>query len=553
MGRYQAQTTGLLRGLNEDEDPHALQPSDLVKADNVCRYGTMVGTRPGTVRPGATEDYANQLSNAKPIQGIYEWRADRDDTRKLLAIAEHAGFASAGVYYEDDARFADGATITLGADYIWSMTEHNDLIWGAGGKLETDSFWHLDPSNTANSPTALAIPCSAGTAYPSYVISWRNYLIANGFSGNTVADCNPATTRFCTLGADPTVAASWANGNTIGFSAYGDNYTTGFGTYRDNNGDYLMILGNKKLQAAVLNPLNAFAVTDAIENGCVSERAYVSLGLDSGEAVYMSDKGIHSLRQSQQHGARADTFLSWKIRPTWATLNRSRLKYAVGAYDHINGWVIFAVPTGSNTFNDLLLCLNVNDKESLTAENALWYKWKLTGGIRVQDMKFIRDSSDDWKLAIATSKGDILYLSTDTYSDVSVDGTTSGIYLSLAQTAHNDYGSTLSNKRLGDAIVTIGPGGNYTPSFKVHFDYGARTSTGKDITMLPTGGFTLGTDVLGTGVLGAGVTTRDEKVYAQGHGRTIGFEISHAGDDQEWVVSKIDHQVMVIGEDTGDT
>ena len=49
MGRYQQQTIGPLRGLNEDEDPHILKPNDLVTANNVARYGTMVGTRPGTV------------------------------------------------------------------------------------------------------------------------------------------------------------------------------------------------------------------------------------------------------------------------------------------------------------------------------------------------------------------------------------------------------------------------------------------------------------------------------------------------------------------------
>jgi hypothetical protein len=413
MGKYVQRTVGPMRGLNEDEDPHALDPSDLVKAENVARYGRMTGTRPGTVRPSSGEDYENANDEAKPIQGIYEWRADRDADRKLLAVAEHTDFAAAGVFYQDNARFADGGTLTVGADNIWHMTEHNDLIWGAGGAA-TDSFWHLDPSNAANAPTAVALPVSAGNAYPKFVISWRNYLLANGFRGNTVADCNPATTRYCTLGADPTVAASWAVGNTIGFNAFGDNYTTGFSTYRDNNGDYLIILGNKKLQSVVLNPLNAFQVTDAIENGCVSQRAYVSLGLDSGEAVYMSDRGIHSLRQSQEHGARADSFLSWKIRPTWNTLNRARLEYAVGAYDHVNGWILFAVPTGSNTYNDTILCLDVKDADSLNAKDANWTIWKMTGGIRVQDMKFLRDgtSASNWKMMIATHLGDILYLST---------------------------------------------------------------------------------------------------------------------------------------------
>jgi hypothetical protein len=551
MARYQQQTTGILRGLNEDEDPHALDPADLVKATNVARWGTMVGTRPGTVRPSSGEDYESAFDDGKPIQGMYEWRSDFDANRKLLCVAEDTDFAASGVFYEDDSRFADGATISIGVNNIWHMTEHNNLVWGAGGAA-TDSFWHLDPSNAANAPTALAIPCSAGTAYPSYVISWRNYLLANGFRGNTVADCNPSTTRFCTLGSDPTVAASWAPGNTIGFSAYGDNFTTGFGTYRDNAGDYLIILGNKKLQAAVLNPFNAFQVTDAIENGCVSQRAYVSLGLDSGEAVYISDKGIHSLRQSQEHGARTDTFLSWKIRPTFASLNRSRLKYSVGVYDHINGWVLLAVPSGSNNYNDTILCLDVKSKESLSSKDAMWYVWKTRGGIRIQDMKFLRDSSGDWKVVIATHLGDVLYLSSDTFSDISVDGSTSGIYETEIQTAHNDYGSTLTTKRIGDVMVALRPGGDHEPQFKTVFDYGARTSGTRGISMAVPTASTWGSAVWGTAAWGESTSIRSEKVYAAGAGRTIGFNIYHSGDDEPWRVSKIDHQVKLLGEDIGD-
>jgi len=556
MSLYQNQTTGLLRGLNEDEDPHALQPNDLVKANNVARYGTMVGTRPGTVRPGATEDYATALVaggtvGAVPIQGIYEWRSNFDASRYLLCIAERNAYAGCAVYYEDNAAFADGATLTPAADNIWHMTEHNNLIWGAGG-AGTDSFWHLDPSNPANVPVALAIPVSAGNAYPKYVISWRNYLLANGFRGNTVADCNPTSTRFCTLGSDPTAAASWATGNTVGFNAYGDNFTTGFGTYRDNQGDYLIILGNKTLQAVMLNAYDNFSITDAVANGCVSQRAYVSLGLDSGEAIYVSDKGIHSLRQSQEHGERADTFLSWKIRPTFDTLNRSRLKYIVGAYDHVNGFVLFAVPTGSNTYNDTILCLDVKSVESLTSKDAIWYVWKMAGGIRIQDMKFMRDSSDNWKLVIATHLGDILYLSTSTFSDISVDGSTSGIYVAELRTSHNDYGSTLVTKRLGDVMITMRPGGSYKPQFRAIFDYGARQSATHPLNMQPLGGSKWDAAVWGSGVWSETSHVRDEKVYASGSGRTIGFEISHPGEDEPWQISKIDHQVMGIGEDTGD-
>jgi hypothetical protein len=562
MGRYQQQSLGPLRGLNENEDPHGKNPADLLTALNVASFGRMVGTRPGFQRPGSGEDYATAIDEGKPIQGMYEFRSDLDATRRLLVVAEHTDFTGSGVFDQDNRRYGDGATISTDSATspvnFWTMTEHRDTIYAAGGDGTTtpaapDSFWYLDPDNIANTPTAIVLPVSAGNpASPAYVLSWRNYVFCNGFRGGTVADHNPSTTRYCTLGTDPKTAANWLVGNTIGFDAFGDNFTTGLATYRDNKGDFLLILGNEKIQSVVLNAPVDFQITDAIANGCLGQRAFVSLGLDSGEAVYMSDKGFHSLRQSQQHGTRADTFLSWKIRPTFATLNRTRMKYTVGAYDHVNGWVLFAVSTGSDTLHDTILALDVKDQNTLTAEDARWYIWKLSGGIRVNDMKFIRDSSNDWKLAIGTSKGDVCYLDTSTFNDVQVDGSTTTAYEAKIQTAHNDYGSTLDTKRLGDIMITLAPGGSYNPTFKTHFDYGVRSSMNVSIDMSLPSEATWGTATWGTDLWGTGIGTRDEKIYGIGSGRTMGFEIKHEAADEPWRISKIDHQVMIDGEDTGD-
>jgi hypothetical protein len=564
MGQYELQSVGPLRGLNENEDPHSKNPADLLTATNVASYGRMLGTRPGFQRPTASEDYETAIAQGNPVQGMYEWRSDLDANRKLLVVAEHTAFVAtttSGVFYEDDARFAAGATISgagTGAINTWTMTEHRDIIYAAGGDASTpatpDSFWYLDPSNAANAPTAIVLPVSAGNpAAPQYVLSWRNYVFCNGLRNGTVADNNPTATRYHTLGTDPKTAANWLVGNTIGFDAYGDNFTTGLATYRDNKGDFLLVLGNKKLQSVVLNAPVDFQITDAIANGCLGQRAYVSLGLDSGEAIYMSYKGFHSLRQSQTHGARAGTFLSWKIRPTFASLNRSRMKYSVGAYDHVNGWVIFAVATGSDTANDTLLVLDVKDQDTLTAEEARWYVWKLSGGIRVVDMKYIRDSNDDWKLALGTTLGDVLYLDTTVFNDVSVDGSTTSAYAATARTADNDYGSTLDTKGLGDIMVTLQPGGAYTPTFRAYFDYGSRKTGDRSLDMSIMAGATFGSGVFGTSVFATETSTRDEKVYGTGSGRTIGFEITHSASDEPWRVSKIDHQVMIQGESTGDS
>ena len=53
-------------------------------------------------------------------------------------------------------------------------------------------------------------------------------------------------------------------------------------------------------------------------------------------------------------------------------------------------------------------------------------------------------------------------------------------------------------------------------------------------------------------VLGGSNIVGDTKVYGAGSGRTISFEITHSGADQPWRVGRIDPQIQVNGEDSGD-
>lgn len=559
MGRYEQFTANLTGGLHQDENPAHLEDDELTECTNIALYDTMVGTRPGTVRPGAGEDYETALSEANPIQGMFEYRKNFDEGRVLIAIADHtsAPATSARVFYEDGARLPIGsaAVITAGANNIWTFTEHNNLLVAAGGAA-ADDVWYWD-GNVANPPVTIAIVDSAAARIrPQYVFAWNNYLFINGMRGGVLADNNPSATRYANFAQDVTLASSWSHGNTIGFDAtikgldtYGLNFSTGFATYRDNAGDWLLMLGNRNITSAILSPASDFAVTDVIANGCVSQRAFVPLGLDSGDGIYLSQHGIHSLRQSQQHGRRADTYLSWKIRSFFATLNRARLKYACGAYDQANGRVIFAVSTGSNTSNDTLLVLDVKDVEEITSKTARWSIWNLNGpsGRKfVQTLTYARDATDNYHLYIGTSTGDVLRFSNTVFSDLDT------AYTAKIVSKHRDYGSIIQAKRLGDIMLTLAPGGGYTPTMKFLFDYGRRTSSQRQLRMPVSTGSAFGTGVFGTATFGSASTTSDTKVYGAGSGRTIAFEISHSGKNQPFRIGKIDHQVMLMGEDTGD-
>lgn len=545
-----------LGGLNENENPHALRDDELALAINVARVGDRVGTRPGISRPSSGQDYETALAGENPIQRLYEYRKDFDEGRRLLAVSEAAS-GNDHIAYDDGNELdltTNSVTLTPGQDNIWSFTTHGNVLYGAGAESSYSLlFWD---GTVANPVDSVVIPDSAAaTLQPKFVKSWRNYMLINGLVGGVLADNNPAATRYCDFATDPQTAANWAAGNTIGFDSsqvagidsFGKNYATGFGEYRDNEGDYLLLLSNNSLYSVLQDPQNDFVVSDAIANGCVHERAFIALGVDAGDAIYISNRGIHSLRQSQQFGAKADRFLSWKIRQTWATLNRARMSYIFGAYDFQNGRVVIAVATGSNTAADTLLVLDVKDQQELTSENARWSIWNLVG-VNLNDLIMARDETSKWYLYGGTTTGDVVRFDENVFTDLD------SAYPVTFQTKHQAYDSTLRRKRLGDVMVTLAPGGDYTPKMQVIFDYGARVSQEHALKMQRPTGFLLGTSVLGgSDLLGGGPTIRDARVYAAGAGRTIGFKFSHTGGAEPFWVSRIDHQVSATGEARGDT
>jgi len=562
-------TTGQLKGLNEDPNPHRLETGELTIANNVARLGNMVGTRPGAVRPGSGEDYENQIPNSKPIQGLWEYRQNFDTGRQLLAIAEHGDYASAGIFFEDDARLPAGGswpTMTAGKDNVWTFASFQNQMFAAGGAAGDDFItWDGD---TGNSAVTVDVQDSAlASVRPQYVFAWNNYLLINGLRGGVLADNNPTTSLYCDFGEDPTDTTKWDNGNTLGYSAvalagvdsYGKAYTTGFGSYEDNQGQWLLVLTNMSIQTYKLDASSDFAFSDAVPNGCVSQRAFVNLGLDAGDAVYMSERGFHSLRQSQTHGVKSDFYISEKIRETFKTLNRVRMKYTCSAYDDQLGVAVWAVSTGSNTAHDTLLVLDVKDQERITARNARWYIWRLSGGLNINAMYFGRSNNDERRLYFGTTLGDIGYFDANVFSDFTSAGGAASAYIAELQTKHEDLGTTLTRKTLGDGVITLQPGGSYKPVMKYIFDYGSRRSAGRSLTMPTVSGGLWGPTAgamtwgpTGDGVWAAGTATRDEKFYGTGQFRTVAFNVSHATAGQPFRVGKIDYQVAGAGEARGD-
>ena len=557
---YAPYSIPVLEGLNQDEQPTSLRPGELVVAENCYRRGSLVGTRPGIQALASGSDYENAVTGGKPIRGAIEYRTAFDEGRRLITIAHHS--SGTNIFYDDASQLPSGAadpTINADEDYVYSFDVGNGIMYCAGGppgkgQVQTEDFWSWT-GDVSVAPTKLNLTdkTSGIELFPKFVKVWRNYVMMGGLqqtSGNRNFSNNPATIRYAEFASDPTANASWPDGNTIGFNASRigmntENYCTGFGTYQDNQGDFLMLLSNREIAAVTMtNDGNDFRVSDSIATGCVHERAWASLGQDFGDAVYVSEQGVHSVRQSQQFGGKEDTFLSWKIRPFFKSINKAKMHHTIATYYPTAGFVLFAFAVGTSLVPDTIMCLDVKDQGTLTADAARWYgPWKLNG-ITVNHMDTMRDSSDVTKLYIFSADGKVLELTEAVHRDLA-----SGTYGVKIQTAHDPIDGLITEKVVGDTYVEFATvQGNFNIQQRTLFDFGRVESVGIQVPM-PTGsGSLVNVGTIDDAIIGEDFPVVSRKIYTRGRGNTVSHEWTHNGDNESFYVGRVDTQLAGAGE-----
>lgn len=531
--RWQTYQIAPVGGLNLDENPNAVRKDEIIEALNVYYRGNAIGVRPGAAFETEANGYTANLPGA--VQGVYEWVRDNGSTRNLMVVAN-------GTIYSDGVPTSitksAGVNVAAGADRTWTFCQFgyggNQRMFAAGGS-GTDTPWYYPDAFTQAGLLQITDSGGVNLVSPTYIYSkWKRVFAAGWRTAagaiSTDIACDPMTPRYSALN-DP---LTWPLGNTFagtgigGLPAYGDEYLTGFGEYTDNDGDWLLLLTNRRLYAVQEDPGNAivpFYISrkGAIQFGCVHQNAFVSLGLDSGDAIYLSNHGIHSLRQTQDYGGREDRVLSWKIRSYFKTLNRSRLKYAVGSYLREEGLVVFAVPVGSDTFNSVLLVLDTKsmEDEPLSAKNARWSIWRLTGpseaARKVTVLAAAKSSAGVPYLYAGNEAGGVFRFDEEASADF-------GTYYDASfSTRWEDFGDATKDKTMGDLYVqsqqpvTIGA----TLRATARYDFGARTAGPYPVELPVTSGSSYGTAVYGRDAYGASQDTNSQRVYVTGHGTVM--------------------------------
>jgi len=531
-----------LGGLKEDENPQSLRPTDLRRAFNCVRKGGTTGTRPGVTYGDAS--YTAALSGTPAVQGIFQFSRDKDTTFDLITVA------GGEVYIDNSSGALDksATTITTGGDNHWNFASFQDKVFAAGG-ADGDGFWYWDGTGAA--PGVIA-EVNLGFDV-KFVFSMWNMLFVAGMDGSTFDD-NPMVARYCDYATDATDPLNWKQSNVIpgqllgenfGVGSYGSEYVTGFGAYADNRTESLLMLTNRRIVAfgpnfQLTSNADAFRVTDTIATGCVAQDAFVNLGLDVGDAVYLSQDGIHSMAQSQQFGDRVTEYLSWDIRQTFDTLNRSRLNQASGAYWPTEGLVLWSVATGSSPTNDLILCMDIKGASRITPETVRWYKWELNG-ITANRIRPIRDTDGKPYPYVCGAAGEVVRFERDVYSDL----TTNPISVDL-QTGDDDLGIPGREKHIGDLYVSIQGRGGGTLQHTFVLDDG-EVAGQTSLLETPEGNSKWGVAQWGTGTWGGSNNVKRHRVPGVGDSPTIAHRFRKSGANQPFWVGLLSQEVMVTG------
>lgn len=536
--------SGLL-GLNEDETSDQLDARELTEAMNTCRFGSSYGTRPGIAYESstpATGVYTTQVA-AGLVQGGVEMGVRANTTDNWLVTVVN------GAVYVDSGSGALTDALTISTTGRWTFAQYNGSLYAAGG-ANGDAIWSWAGA-VANALAAVTFQSDTNadgvgdtSIDAKYIFEKWNYMFLAGMNG-TLPDDNPMVVRYSALG-DPT---TWPVGSTIGgtsaiggFDSYGGNSITGLADFAAGGREWLLVLTQKRIYSVIQlpDPETPFHIDDTIANGCVAQQAFVSLGVDSGDAVYISRKGIHSLRQSQQFGGREDAFLSWKIRQTFNTANFATLQNSSGVYWEKEGLVLFAIPTGSNTWPDLILCLDIKGVEQLSAKSARWSLWRpsLGANVGITSMWTCKDATSQVEhVYIGTTDGKVARFQRTTYDDL---GTA---YSWRFRTKDDDHGAPRQDKGVGDMLATLRfTSQGSTALYQTVFNRGTRVSATKTLTLTGTQAL-WDSSTWDSALWGASIQEVEKKIYGVGSGRTISHRWSGSVRNAPFFLVELGYQV----------
>jgi len=313
-------------------------------------------------------------------------------------------------------------------------------------------------------------PSGLDTTAPIYFETLVNYMVAfNGINkpwkwDGTVASVlanAPADGQFCVLYKEKLFTVPKSEPSTLKWS---DSFqpeswpSVNYWDIAKGDGDVVTVLKPYLGELTVFKRYSIHSLRgtsiddfrlDLIEPnvGAVGPRAVTFEGM---YLYFVADDGIYVY-----NGAKAENLTRNKIHGLWAAVNQEYLHKAVAG--RWNGFIWFALPEGSSTYNNLILAYDPVTRA--------WWPWR---GINTSCFQEYNDGTQ--LIFYSGSSVDGFILQQDTgYSDAGVAIT------SYWEGKSFDMGAAERQKKMKKAFIIDSPGANDV-SVQLSFDYGAWTN-----------------------------------------------------------------------------
>lgn len=497
-------------GLNEDESPTALQPSDLRRARNVYLEGAALSSR-----KGAQRFQSSAINSGAAGNGVWELVRASGANRDILAVFGNQLLKDAKT--ATPTNISGVVTITAGQDNHVTFVLFNDIGFMCNG---VDAPWQWTGAGDAT------VVSGSPPTFRTMAARWNR--LFGAAAGRTI--------RYCAIG-DPT---SWPAGNTVA-AILGDSSSAIEG--RDfiyqlgQLGDSLFVglsgsIGRVLYTGDVTTPFRYIQIADF---GSLGRHSYVAVG---SNGYFLSRYGVHFIQPSATSLDYDASMISGRrLRQFWKELNKARIEYTYGRVGYTsqgNLLVLWTLSTGGNTKHDQVLVMDVTDGPG-TEKFFVWTGW---------------DANTFGVVQNASSKADeLLFTSTVGFVWQGDFGTDDGgaAYETLAATRWEDFGSPAEKKNLRDMYLVTKQSGDFNLNVRTYFDFNTTPTQSLTHSVAGAAQAAWGTAVWGTDVWPTRGFVR-ENLLGVDDGMVMSWEFGTVAANTPWSLYEFVPAVEAIGE-----
>ena len=504
-------------GVNEDEQPSALQPNELRIARNVYLKGTALSARNGFTR-------LQTVAINSGASGGGVWQLARAQGATLDFIGVFGNQFLSDIKNATPTDRTGAITVTAGQNNLVTFTNFNEVAIMCNG---VDAPWQWTGSGNAS------VLGGSPPLFNTMLAKWNRVFGA----GHAAA---PRTIRYTPAGD----AATWTSSLTVA-AILGDSSSAIEG--RDfiwqlgHLGDSIFVGLQNSLGRVIYtgDSTTPFRYTQLADFGIEGAHVYVAYG---PIGYFLSRRGVHRISPDETGLTYESSLISGrKLRNTWDELNKARIRYSYGTlYRTVDGntLILWPLTTGGGTIHNITLVMDVTEgpgKESF---------WWWTGWDANAMASVINASTRAEELLKTTTTGFV-----DLCDDDTDDNTAA--YTAEAATRWEDFGLPAQKKNFRDLYLELKQTGIFNLNIDAYYDYA--TTVSQRLTQTTSGAAQAswnGSPVAAVWNTALWPTLGIIRSYLLGvdDGVTLSLRFYTSGANQPWSVYRAVPSVEAIGE-----